>query len=61
MQMLIISEKYGNRDYALTLEYANLDDDAEYTVVARNIVGEAKCSAQLLVESEELGMMPRDR
>ncbi|XP_025093425.1 uncharacterized protein LOC112563549 isoform X6 [Pomacea canaliculata] len=43
-------EKFGNRDYILTIDYATMDDDAEYMVVARNVAGEAKSSAQVIVE-----------
>ncbi len=49
------AEKFGNRDYILTLDNATLDDDAEYMVVARNIAGEAKSTAQVIVESDQLG------
>ncbi|XP_013412510.1 titin [Lingula anatina] len=42
--------KTGNRDYMLYIDAASLDDDAEYTVSARNICGEVKCSVELLVE-----------
>lgn len=45
-----LSEKFGNRDYILTIDYATMDDDAEYMVVARNVAGEAKSSAQVIVE-----------
>lgn len=45
-------EKIGNRDYVLTFDYVTLDDDAEYSVVARNIAGEVKCTSQLIVEPE---------
>ncbi|CAH1789793.1 unnamed protein product [Owenia fusiformis] len=43
-------EKLGNRGHSLTMGYATIDDDAEYTVVATNTVGQVKMSAQLLVE-----------
>ncbi|KAK6166404.1 hypothetical protein SNE40_023104 [Patella caerulea] len=43
-------EKFGNRDYILTIDYATMDDDAEYSVIARNIAGQAKSTAQVIVE-----------
>ncbi|GFS11218.1 myosin light chain kinase, smooth muscle, partial [Elysia marginata] len=43
-------EKFGNRDYILTIDYATMDDDAEYTVSARNVAGTEKLSAQVIVE-----------
>ncbi|KAK7506218.1 hypothetical protein BaRGS_00002330 [Batillaria attramentaria] len=43
-------EKFGNRDYILTIDYATMDDDAEYMVVARNVAGEVKSTAQVIVE-----------
>lgn len=46
----LFAEKHGNRDYLLCINYATLDDDAEYTIVARNIIGEARSSAQLVVD-----------
>lgn len=46
-------EKFGNRDYLLTIEYATMDDDAEYSVLAKNIGGESRATAQLLVEPLE--------
>lgn len=46
-------EKFGNRDYLLTIEYATMDDDAEYSVLAKNIGGESRAMAQLLVEPLE--------
>ncbi|XP_069107714.1 LOW QUALITY PROTEIN: titin homolog [Argopecten irradians] len=46
-------EKYGNRDYLMTIDCATLDEDAEYTVMAKNIAGEVKSSAQLIVEPEQ--------
>lgn len=48
-----LSEKFGNRDYLLTIEYATMDDDAEYSVLAKNIGGESRAMAQLLVEPLE--------
>ena len=50
--LCVCTERFGNRDYVLTLNYVTLDDDAEYTVIAKNIAGETKCSAQLIVEPE---------
>lgn len=32
-----------------------MDDDAEYTVVAKNIAGEAKSVAQLIVDTGKKG------
>uniref|UniRef100_A0A2C9KQJ6 Ig-like domain-containing protein n=1 Tax=Biomphalaria glabrata TaxID=6526 RepID=A0A2C9KQJ6_BIOGL len=45
-------EKFGNRDYILTIDYATMNDDAEYTVCARNVAGEIKASAQVIVEPQ---------
>ncbi|KAH9498567.1 hypothetical protein Btru_007408 [Bulinus truncatus] len=45
-------EKFGNRDYILTIDYATMNDDAEYTVCARNVAGEVKLSAQVIVEPQ---------
>ena len=52
-----LTEKQGNRDYVLSIEYVTMDDDAEYMVVAKNIAGEAKSSAQLLVEEKTDGRL----
>ena len=49
----------GNRDYVLTISAATLQDDAEYSVTARNAGGEAKSRAQLLVEPAPQGEKPR--
>ncbi|KAL5005586.1 hypothetical protein ScPMuIL_016744 [Solemya velum] len=46
-------ERFGNRDYILTIDCATMDDDAEYTVMAKNIAGETKSSAQLIIEPSE--------
>lgn len=54
--VLFFTEKFGNRDYLLNVEYATPEDDAEYWVVAKNVAGEAKSTAQLIVQSKELGM-----
>ncbi|KAL8558811.1 hypothetical protein ACOMHN_046393 [Nucella lapillus] len=43
-------EKFGNRDYILTMDYATMDDDAEYMVVARNVAGGVRSTAQVIVE-----------
>ena len=48
--LLCSAEKFGNRDYILTLDYATMDDDAEYMVVARNVAGEVRSTAQVIVE-----------
>ena len=48
---ILFAEKIGNRDYMLTLESVTLEDDAEYVVIARNATGEARSTAQLLVEA----------
>ena len=53
MFLFYFSEKFGNRDYLLTIEYATMDDDAEYSVLAKNIGGESRAMAQLLVEPLE--------
>jgi titin len=53
--VLCFTEKFGNRDYLLNIEYATPEDDAEYWVVAKNVAGEAKSTAQLIVQSKELG------
>ncbi|XP_060078348.1 titin-like [Ylistrum balloti] len=46
-------EKYGNRDYLMTIDFATMNEDAEYTVMAKNMAGEVKSSAQLIVEPEQ--------
>ncbi|KAJ8320676.1 hypothetical protein KUTeg_002263 [Tegillarca granosa] len=46
-------EKFGNRDYILTIDCATMDEDAEYSVVAKNIAGEVKSVAQLIVEPDQ--------
>ncbi|XP_067930969.1 uncharacterized protein [Watersipora subatra] len=46
-------EKYGNRDYSLTITGVTPDHDAEFTVLAKNGAGESKSSAQLLVEAAQ--------
>eukprot|EP00105_Crassostrea_gigas_P035123 XP_019919271.1 PREDICTED: uncharacterized protein LOC105319247 isoform X4 [Crassostrea gigas] len=51
-------EKFGNRDYLLNVEYATPEDDAEYWVVAKNVAGETKSTAQLIVQSKELDSSP---
>lgn len=51
----MFTEKFGNRDYLLNVEYATPEDDAEYWVVAKNVAGETKSTAQLIVQSKELG------
>ncbi|XP_076459108.1 uncharacterized protein LOC143292571 isoform X2 [Babylonia areolata] len=43
-------EKYGNRDYILTMDSATMDDDAEYSVVASNVAGRVRSTAQVIVE-----------
>lgn len=50
---ILCSEKPGNRDYELALDCVTLDDDAEYMFVARNVHGEVRSKAQLLVETAE--------
>ena len=47
------TEKFGNRDYVLTITGVTPDHDAEFTCLARNNAGEAKSSAQLLIEGGE--------
>lgn len=46
------AEKFGNRDYILTIDYATMDDDAEYTVSARNVAGESRSTAQVIVDPQ---------
>ena len=53
----MFAEKIGNRDYVLTIPKASLEDDAEYSVTARNVSGEAKSRAQLLVEHAPEGSL----
>ncbi|KAK3578099.1 hypothetical protein CHS0354_007810 [Potamilus streckersoni] len=56
-------EKFGNRDYLLAFDCVTMDDDAEYTVMAKNIAGEAKSLASLIVEpceAPEEKSAPRD-
>ena len=48
---IIVSGKAGNRDYELVLDGVTSNDDAEYTMVAENILGSAKTTAQLIVDS----------
>ncbi|KAL8563945.1 hypothetical protein ACOMHN_059375 [Nucella lapillus] len=48
-------EKFGNRDYLLTLDHVTMEEDAEYMVVARNVAGQVKSSVQLIVEPREEG------
>lgn len=45
----ILIEKFGNRDYLLNVEYVIFEDDAEYWVVVKNVVGEVKLIVQLIV------------
>jgi titin len=47
---LHFAEKFGNRDYMLTIDSATMDDDAEYSVVAKNVAGQVKSFAEVLVE-----------
>ena len=51
----MFSEKIGNRDYILSFDYVTLDEDAEYMAVARNLAGEARSSAQLIVDLPPTG------
>ena len=37
----------------MAIEYVTLDEDAEYTVVAKNIAGEARSRCQLIVEPKQ--------
>ena len=46
----VLPEKFGNRDYLLAIETASMEDDAEYSVLAKNIAGEVRSTAQLIVE-----------
>ncbi|XP_053386168.1 titin homolog isoform X2 [Mercenaria mercenaria] len=43
-------ERFGNRDYILAIDSATMDEDAEYCALAKNVAGEARSSAQLIVE-----------
>ena len=54
-QLVLLSGKVGNRDYVLTIPKASLEDDAEYSVAAKNVCGEAKSRAQLMVEHAQPG------
>ncbi|XP_061183770.1 uncharacterized protein LOC133191984 isoform X2 [Saccostrea echinata] len=54
-------EKFGNRDYLLNIEYATPEEDAEYWVVAKNVAGETKSTAQLIVQSKELDSSPKTK
>ena len=49
-QKVYFTEKFGNRDYLLVIETASMEEDAEYSVLAKNIAGEVRSSAQLIVE-----------
>lgn len=40
--VLFFIEKFGNRDYLLNVEYVIFEDDVEYWVVVKNVVGEVK-------------------
>lgn len=53
IMLVLCLERSGNRDYTLTLDCVTLIDDAEYTFVARNVLGEVKCKAQLFVEAKK--------
>ncbi|XP_052259685.1 uncharacterized protein LOC127864044 isoform X4 [Dreissena polymorpha] len=46
-------ERFGNRDYILAITTASMDEDAEYSALAKNIAGEARSSAQLIVEPKD--------
>ena len=46
----LFSERFGNRDYLLSIDSATMEEDAEYSVLAKNIAGETRASAQLIVE-----------
>ncbi|WAR09719.1 hypothetical protein MAR_034795, partial [Mya arenaria] len=48
--ILSVKNRFGNRDYILAIDIATMEEDAEYTALAKNIAGEAKSSAQLIVE-----------
>ena len=48
-------EKFGNRDYLLAMDYVTLNDDAEFTVVAKNLMGEARTACNLMVEPKGEG------
>ena len=44
----ILVEKIGNRDYVLTIMKASLEDDAEYSMTAKNIAGQTCFSFPLI-------------
>lgn len=50
---IMITEKFGNRDYVLTISGVTPDHDAEFTCLAKNNAGEAKSTAQLLIDSAD--------
>ena len=51
----IFTEKMSNRDHTLSLDYVTMEDDAEFTVIATNNMGQAKTSVQLIVEEPPAG------
>ena len=51
--ILNVSDKIGNRDYVLTINDVDGNDDAEYSVHATNVVGHVSCMAQLLVYTDD--------
>ena len=55
MVELIFAEKFGNRDYVLAIDYVTLEDDAEFSVVATNVAGEARSVAQVIVDEKPQG------
>ncbi len=52
---LCFAERIGNHDYVLRLVSMLLQDDAEYSVTARNVAGAATSHTQLLVEPAPTG------
>ena len=54
-RLWLFPDKIGNRDYILSFDYVTLDEDAEYMAIARNVAGEARSTAQLIVELPPTG------
>ena len=55
-----LTERFGNRDYVLVLDYVTMNDDAEFTVVARNLMGEARTACNIMVEEKSAGKGQRN-
>ena len=54
-RLWLFADKIGNRDYILSFDYVTLDEDAEYMAIARNVAGEARSTAQLIVDLPAAG------